>query len=99
MDTLYQKLNKKLNTLIRRTHVTYNTGKNTHAFHSRLVNLTKTKFTKEQISTLTLGFNCAVEKDPKYYINDLIIDTEKAIRHLDTKIQNTFRCISAKKFK
>jgi len=34
---------------------------------------------------LTLGFNCAVEKDPKYYINDLIIDTKNAIRHLDTK--------------
>ena len=39
---------------------------------------------------LTLGFKYAVEKDPKYYINDLIIDTEKAIRHLDTKIQNMF---------
>jgi len=34
---------------------------------------------------LTLGFNYAVEKDPKYYINDLITDTENAIRHLDTK--------------
>ena len=34
---------------------------------------------------LTLGFNYAEEKDPKYYINDLIIDTENAIRHLDTK--------------
>jgi len=34
---------------------------------------------------LTLGFDYAVEKDPKYYIIDLIIDTENAIRHLDTK--------------
>jgi hypothetical protein len=30
MDTLYQKLNRKLDTLIRHTHVTYNTEKSTH---------------------------------------------------------------------
>jgi len=63
----------------------------THTFHSRLTNLTNTRFNKEQISTLRLGFNCAGEKDPKYYIDDLIIDTENATRYLDTKIQNTFR--------
>jgi len=97
--TVYQKVNKKLDTLVKHKHVSYNTEKNTqtHTFHSRLVNLTKTKFTKEQINTLTLGFNYAVEKDPKCFISDLIIDTENAIRHLDTKIQNTFRDLVTKK--
>jgi len=73
-------------------HVSYNTKKNAQTFHSRLVNLTKTKFTKDQMNMLTLGFKYAVEKDPKYYINDLTIDTENAIRHLDTKEKNaTYR--------
>jgi hypothetical protein len=85
MDTLYQKLNKKIDTPIRHTYVTYSTGKNKHIFHSRLVNLTNTEFTKEQINTLTLGFSYAVEKNLKYYVSDLIIDTENAIRHKDTK--------------
>jgi len=44
------------------------------------------------MNMLTLGFKYAVEKDPKYYINDLTIDTENAIRHLDTKEKNaTYR--------
>jgi hypothetical protein len=47
MDTLYQNRNKTLDTIIRHTQVTYNTEKNTHTFHSRLVNLTNTKFTKK----------------------------------------------------
>jgi len=55
MDNLYQKLNRKLDTLIRHTHFTHNTEKNTHTFHSRLINLTNTKYTKEQINTLTLA--------------------------------------------
>jgi hypothetical protein len=29
-------------------------------------------------------------------INNLIIDTENAVRHLDTKIQNTFRYLATK---
>ena len=63
LDTLYQKLDKKLDTLIRRTYVTYNTENNTrHTFHSRPVNLTNIRFTKEQINTLTLGFIYAVER-------------------------------------
>jgi hypothetical protein len=99
MDTLYHKLNKKIDTLIKHTQITHNTEKKTHTFHSRLVNLTNIKFTKEQINTLTLGFNYAIEKDLKYYINELIIDTENAITDLDSKIQNTFRHLATKKVK
>jgi hypothetical protein len=91
-------LNKKLDTLIKHTQVTQNTEKNTH-IHSRLVNLTNIKFTNEKINTLTLGFNYAIEKDPKYYINELITDTENAIRHLNSKIQNTFWHLATKKVK
>ena len=98
--TLYTRNStKKLDALIRPTHVSHNTEKNTHTFDSRLKNLTNTRFTKEQINTLTLGFNYAAEKDPKYYINDLITHTENAIRYSDTKIQNTFRYLATRKTK
>jgi hypothetical protein len=56
-------------------------------FHPQLIKLTHVKVTKEQLNTLSLGFNYAIAKDPKYYINELIIDTEDAIRHVDAKIQ------------
>jgi hypothetical protein len=32
-------------------------------------------------------------------VNELIIDTENAIRHLDTKIQNTFRYLATRDIK
>jgi len=51
------------------------------------------------VDTLALGPNYALEKDPKHYINELIIDTENAIRHLKHKIQNTFRYMAATKLK
>jgi hypothetical protein len=41
---------------------------------------------KEHIHTLALGPNYALAKYPKDYINELIIDTENAIRQLDPKI-------------
>jgi hypothetical protein len=48
---------------------------------------------------LTLGPNYALAKDPKVYINELIIDTENAIRQLDPKLQNTFRYMTSTKLK
>jgi hypothetical protein len=57
------------------------------------------KFTKEQINTLALGPNYAIEKDPQHYLNELIIDTENAVRQLDPKMQNTFRYLATKKIK
>ena len=66
-------------------------------FHTHLVYLTQIKLSREQINTLNLEFDCALEKDPKQFINTLIVDTENTIRHLDIKIQNTFRYLSTKK--
>ena len=71
-------------------------NRNTHA---RIINLTDTTFNHEHLHTLSLGPNYAIEKDPKHYINDLIIDTENAIRHLYPKIQNTYRHMATKKIK
>jgi len=35
--------------------------------------------------------------EPKKYLNDLIIDIENAIRHLDPKMQNTYRYLATKR--
>jgi GTP-binding protein EngB required for normal cell division len=34
--------------------------------------------------------------EPKKYLNDLLIDTENAIRYLDPKMQNTYRYMATK---
>ena len=57
------------------------------------------KLSSEQINVLNFGFDCAIEKDLKQYINTLIIDTENGIRHLDIKIQNTCRYLATKKIR
>jgi hypothetical protein len=90
MDNLYQNLKKKLDTVTKQMQTIHNNEKNAFTFHSRLINLTNTKFTKQQTHILTLCLDYSIEKEPKQYINELIIDTENAIRHLDPKIQNTF---------
>jgi hypothetical protein len=63
------------------------------------MNLTNVNFTREQINTLALGPNYAVEKDPKHHINELIIDTENAIRQMEPKMHNSFRYLATKKIK
>jgi hypothetical protein len=67
--------------------------------NNRVINMTNITFMKEQINTLKLGPQYAIEKNPKQYINELIIDTENAIRHLQNNTQNAFRYIAAKKIK
>jgi len=99
MNILYEKFNRKLDSL---TQQTRNVNKNkgyTQTESSRIINLTNITFIKEQIDTLKLGPRYAIEKNPKLYINELIIDTENAIRHLQSNIQNTFRYLEAKKIK
>jgi len=89
MDNLYHKLNKKLDALTNQTSNKHNNIENASKCQSRLINLTNMKFTREQIQTLSLGPNYAIEQEPKQYISELIIDAENAIRHLEPKIQNT----------
>jgi hypothetical protein len=98
MDIIYNKLNQKLNMLITYTTTTRKrTKENKHNTHARVINLSNTTFNHEHTHTLSLRPNFAIEEEPKLYINNLIIDTENAIRHLDPKIQNTFRYMAADK--
>jgi hypothetical protein len=65
VDNLYQKLNRKLDALTNQTSTKRDNKKNASKFQSRLINLTNIKFTKEQIQTLSLGPNYAIEQEPK----------------------------------
>ena len=99
METLYQKLNKK-NWMPTRIQIRYSQRRNKkHTFHSRLINLTHVNFTKEKINTLNVEFNYVIERDPKYYINEIATDTENAIRHLNASILNNFRYLATRKIK
>jgi hypothetical protein len=94
-------LNKKLDKLLKREKSTTTKNVNTKEIHTqqRIINLTGIKLKQEQAQILNLGPNYAVEKEPKKYLNDLIIDTENAIRYLDPKMQNTYRYMTTKHMK
>jgi hypothetical protein len=81
-EVSYQTLNKKLDVL---THhqPKHNKTQNTPKFQSRVINLTNISFKKEQLHTLSLGPSYTTEQEPKCYINELIFDTEHAIRNLE----------------
>ena len=46
-----------------------------------------------------LSLNYAFENPVKYFLRDLIIDTENAIKHLDVKEQKIYRFLACKKLK
>ena len=45
-----------------------NTKETKHTFHEWLVNLAHVKLSNDQINTLNLGFDYALEKNPKQFI-------------------------------
>ena len=99
MDLLYKKLNRKLDDPTQ--HINRNKKPKEHIYteDNRVINMSKVTFTREQLDTMKLGPQYAIERNPKQYINELIVDTENAIRHLQRNVQNTFRHLAAKKIK
>jgi len=53
----------------------------------------------EEFKIIKLGPSHAFEKEPKFFVKELIIDTENAARHLDVKLHNTYRIVASKKIK
>jgi len=93
MNKQYQKRNQKLDTLANKSNTQQSKyqkiAKETNREQrQRIVNITNIKLTPEQREKLSLGPKYAIDKEPKYYINDLIIDTENAIRRLEHMMQN-----------
>ena len=103
MDSHYNKLNRKLDALQSK-----NKDKNRnrtkerqipHHFYTRSVNLTKIKFSKEETGLLNQGLQHSMEKPLDKYWTDLIMETEQAIRLLDTKMQDPYRIMATNKLK
>jgi hypothetical protein len=66
VDSIYDNLNERLDALQKHEPHNDNNKKATkHTFKTRLVNLTHTKFNNDEINTVNLGFEYAIEKNPK----------------------------------
>jgi hypothetical protein len=68
-----------------------------HQFYDRTINLTKIQLEKEEMELLNTGMQHSIEKPIEQYWNDLIIETEQAIRKLETKAQDAYRIMATKK--
>jgi hypothetical protein len=58
------------------------------------VNLTEIKFANEEIALLNNGLQYSIENQIKNYCDDLIMETEQAIRKLGVKMQAPFRIMA-----
>jgi hypothetical protein len=102
MDRHYNNLNRKIDALQQRQKKKYNTGHNnnqTQYFYRRTVNLTKIKFSNDEMSMLNNGLQHSIAQPLKKYWKNLIVETEQAIKLLDIKMQQPFRIITTKKLK
>jgi hypothetical protein len=98
MEDVYRRLNNKLasrTNTIRKPKKTHNDQKR----NTKVINLSCTQFNSKQICTMALGQNFAIIKKPQSCINELIAETEYAIRKLDAKIQNPYTYMAAVKIK
>jgi hypothetical protein len=102
MDTYYIYLNKMLNNL-QAKHQQQQHKRNLHnnsqqrQFFSRVKKLTNIKLSKEETELLNHGLQYSIEKPAATYITNLTIEAKRAIRLLDTKIQDAYRILTAKK--
>jgi hypothetical protein len=87
-EKLYGNLNQKLHKLVNRQH-----RKNSvhqyigHLLYASTVNLSYINFTQEETTLLNKGLQHSIEKPIDRYWTELIIETEQAIRTLDTNTQ------------
>jgi len=92
METHYNNLNRKLDKLQREKQTRRKTD--THhqrtQFYTRTVNLTNIRFSREELAFLNNGLQYSIEKPLKKYWTDLLMETEQAIRMLDSKMQAPF---------
>jgi pantothenate kinase len=101
-EARYNKLNKKLGhlrTIQNKHHTNQHDTTDNSPFYTRVKNLSKIKFNKEEHSILETGHNYAFESQPKRFLRDLIIDTENVIQHLDSSLHNVYRFMASKKKK
>ena len=104
MENRYQSMNKKLDILITKHNSLQSQIKQSKTItprntQPRIINLTNTTLTQEQIRVISFCLQYALEQKPSTYINALIIETENVIRRLEPKWQNTYRHLATKRIK
>ena len=62
-------------------------------------NLTNINFMKEEMDILNYGAQYSIGKPVTSYLPNVIVETEKAIKLLDTKMQNLYQILAAEKLK
>ena len=102
MELKYKNLHNKLKKLGNITH----SNSVIHEQHSyapntqpRVINLTNKQLTGKQLHILSKGPQYAIETAPKKNIDNIIAETECAIKHVESKWQNTYRFLAAKQIK
>ena len=101
MESHYEKLNKKLDILQqKRNHdTTHMDHQNKTSTYPRTINLTNIRFTAEEQALLDLGLQYNIKKPTASTWTNLALETERAIRLLDIKVQQSYRTIAAKKLR
>jgi len=100
MDNYYRKLNEKLERLQAQHNASTPKPKEQQpTSFPHTINLTNIQFTDEERKLLDLGLQYSMEKPTKATWENLVIETERAIRLLDNKLQNPFRIMATKKLK
>ena len=100
MELHYNNLNLKLDNLMRKQRKTkYNSHKTENQFYNRTVNLTPIQFNPEETAILNKGMQFSIEQPLNRYWNDLIINTNQAIRKLEPRLQEAYKTIASKKLK
>ena len=67
-----------------------------HTSFPRAVNLTDIHFTDQEQKLLDIGLQYSMEKPTKTAWENLVIETVRAIKRLDEKLQNPFCTMAAK---
>jgi len=100
MDNHYRKLNEKLERLQAQHNASTPKPKEQQATSfPRTINLTDIHFTDEERKLLDLGLQYSMEKPTKVTWENLVIETERAIRLLDDKLLKPFRIMATKQLK
>jgi len=101
MEQHYTSLNRKLDKLNNsyRQRTRQATRGHTQEFYPRIINLTNIQFTKEERELLDKGLQYNMQQTSKTNWTNLVVETEQAIRLVETRSQEAYRMLAAKKLK
>ena len=99
METHYKNLNRKLDKLQRekQTKTKTDTHHQRKQFYTRTANLRNIRISQEELTLLNNGLQYSIEKPLKKYWTNQIMETEQAIRMLDSKMQAPFGILATKR--